>query len=1170
MNEINKIKYKLDTLQSFKTRLASNLNTTIDYLYFNTSLTSIKDVNDDSKVENLIDLIVNPSSSLINIIKTIKLKMGSNYNIEHILAIWFYHNEKIKLDEDVARMFEIERIIQEINKEFTLTLDKNQWTWEYITKIHKKIQDNIKANKKFVKHVDKVIIDFEKTEHIQYTKFIPYTISYKIILTKTLSLMELFNKARVTPVIPYVFIHTFHKILKNYIIPSDWIESDQPTLIVKICNDKNDTNVKNYHTLVIKQDDYHNLYTEITINNLKQTDQKFTITDYINELKKCFQFNKKLKYTESNFTGIYYVHDFNFNKYIFSDLVLNDDLFSDLITIDEHTTATKKTENIRIKFKHDAIDEISATLTPNLIIVGTEQKLFLRIKIKKATSLQYIILFQDFMATLLKIYENNYDTIYNIYTHYIKNFNVYLKETIDDKLSKDYKKYAPEIFINLYSRECCSPQRLPSIIMKPDDFKTNTTQIMKYPRDKQSLDKNQYEGDGTNQLYYTCENDKKYKYLIYKNPDPYHYIGLVKNKKLSNVDSYPYVPCCFKRNQLGSRKYTTYFEGKTSKSTDNKQQLLLKTNKILTYGKSGKLPLNLDKLFNVFYASKQYKYVRKGLYRTKHSFLNCILEAMSDITSYDFNAEECESFLIDTRTKLATLKNVSLCKQELYDKTSVEILTMLQNTDEYLNPRFFLHLLEDYYKCNIFLFSDSNNGSFILPRYVESYYKFNNTYPSVFVYENTNTSSYPQCELIIKYSITDETNIFLQFNLKIAKQIQSIFTKMIQSYTLKTKIVTVDFQIPSDFKLVSQFIDLCGKTRVLHYKYNQSTFSFITNPIQPLRIKEQTTFTYFPIKYKTIKKILHKFSIPILYQTILHNQTIELHILIGNINITIPIIASKQLSTIPILPSDVHYTHLYNINTSSSSMLTLYSTNKHLASYLTEYTFWLFSSYLHTNHIKIVTDKIILDFVRQNYIILPDYVYDKIYMKFSLTSSFFQDNKIIVHSSEILKRLIYCIQLSLYNDQQTLLNYYKHTYITNYFLDVTDFISYPTQIILNGSSAVEYYIDTIHPLLTNKITFTTDPYFFKNSLIDNHIYLAQNTSSLNQAFTILKNWYTKKYNIGLDTPNILTNYSFSLYSYTNETTIVKYSIIGKKSTFIFKIIGYKIETVVHYTVLLSL
>ena len=95
---------------------------------------------------------------------------------------------------------------------------------------------------------------------------------------------------------------------------------------------------------------------------------------------------------------------------------------------------------------------------------------------------------------------------------------------------------------------------------------------------------------------------------------------------------------------------------------------------------------------------------------------------------------------------------------------------------------------------------------------------------------------------------------------------------------------------------------------------------------------------------------------------------------------------------------------------------------------------------------------------------------------------------------------------------------------------------------------------------------------FRNKLIDNNVYLAENCDSLADALDICLTWEKEGYN-----KNIYRNenkdaldYSFTLFSYINEYDIVKYDVEKNiKPEKEIKILGYKIDNIPKFTCLLE-
>lgn len=233
---------------------------------------------------------------------------------------------------------------------------------------------------------------------------------------------------------------------------------------------------------------------------------------------------------------------------------------------------------------------------------------------------------------------------------------------------------------------------------------------------------------------------------------------------------------------------------------------------------------------------------------------------------------------------------------------------------------------------------------------------------------------------------------------------------------------------------------------------------------------------------------------------------------------------------------------------------------------------WIYSDYLRTNSITKITDDSIANFSKEYFKIVPGYNYGYIAKTFTRQSSIMKGKHIVVQSEEMLKRLVYVLRLLSQRDSDRIFKYYTNKVIQNYYEDITDFKKSKNQIILYGEESVNKLIteNNIKYTLHNEIKIDSpNPYFFKNKLIDNKVYLAQNTTSLEKATNIAVIWFTEEYNPGFNS-EVTKPLSFTLYSYINGDNITAYKIKGKSFFYNIKILGYKIDNTSFYTTLLPL
>ena len=1189
--------YELDNINTFTNRIADLYDTLGDYLEFSEILTPeyIKDKKKSIIVYDVLKDIkksAEENGSILNLLDNVFLKLGKKFNVkDRVIPLWFYWNKILNEKFKVLSYIVLDKVFKDIlDSKIGIQYFTIKNIWDERVKVYNKVNERIKKNKNDVKKNVNMFKSFKKIEAVVYTDFIIQSIKFINYLDiKDISLLELFNMCVTTTHVPFLTTNNYYKILSDFVPLDEWVNSSNEYITMKVYYKEifDVNNLYNYSDTLVKIDPVSNeIYTEIEMNVLKGNIFK---DDYVLRSLKVFNgIDINIRETkESNISGIFYFPFLTLDKYVFSDMVMNNEIFKMFINIDEHEKTTKRKSNIYIHFNHNSTGYITATVTHktmlkyDITLLGLDQDIFpvggnyIRVKVTKAKDEKSVKIFQKILGKLLTIYDSEYNEIRDFYLKYIKNFGVIEEQEKEDIKINDVKSIAPEIFVSNYTTYC-PLARMPTIISKTEAEEKGKNAI-KFPRDK-SDDKNiiQYKYDGNNQQYYTCNNDKD------------KYIGLSKNK-LKNSENFPYIPCCFKNEQDKKPNYLHYYKNIEPSTIIKGKQDIIRTNKILTHTQFGSLPLNIDNLFTFIYANQDYEYVRKGVYRDENSFLSCVMEALDSVTNIlsITDKDEREVFLIDKRKEFMNNKSlISLCRQELYDLNSDEIKNIIGDPNKYFDPKLFIHLVEEYFKCNIFLFTKKSalsEGELVLPRHLQTYYKTKNNYPCIYIYEHYGTYTdsspldgqrhvYPQCELIVKYNITKNEQIRDLFSYKDSSNLIVVFSKINESWALNNKIIDIYMPLTPKIKILSQYIDSYGKTRILNIKFNKNKYSLIISPIQPIKVKENTNKKIYRVSMDIALQLLEELKIKITSQNIINNKTYEINGIIGNVTTSIPIEEGIEVVT---LPNIKHVNEGLSMSLNNISYLDQYNKNKKIARYLTEYTLWCFSNYLKNNK-KDISDKNIEIFARTYFKINPDFKYGYVSKTFSYNNSLMENNILIVNNIETIKRLVYTLRLNIQRNYASVIDYYKKTLMKHYYIDITDFTEYPSQIILYGDESIynwiyennnKYYLyDYI------KIGYNY-PYFFSNKLIDNNIYIAQNTLSIEKASAIAIAWIDKGYNIGLQTSEEISINkipSFILYSYKNSNNISKHNIKNVKSNYIIKIIGYKIENKSYYTVLLQL
>lgn len=1186
--------YQLDTRQSIITRISATLGTVPKYLYFPDGLPEDPTTVDNIRVEDILQEIKNDakeSTTFSTFLKRVREKIPNNMDIvKNILYPWLAYNTQLEKLSKMGSMILKQEADNFVDDGYFDDADDFVRFWKNLRKgviydIEKSIQ-NVQRDDKSTRKLYKTFQKIDDDDALVHTDFTTDRVSIQFNLDlHDITLLEIFNHVILNETVPFVSVKNYFKILKDFIPPEEWATSEQDYLVVKVNSRQktSDTKVKDYVDVKVSVQGEIGDEKVIASTKINTKSGYLSRDDFIQRFISIFQGLGEIKYTnvlEKEVNGNFFFPQERINTYVFSDMVMNNPLFSSLINIDESNKATKKDTAsgqpwLHIIFNHPSTGRVSASFTqkqvdradktiretdPELLIHGEP---YISVRILRGRDRQSIEIFQLMLSKLLVIYNQEYNSIVEIYEQYIPEFGIVEEYEVPERKSK-LELIAPDIFVKKYSRNCAPSERMPTLLTsekKANKYKKKGKQIMVFPRPKQEQEPH-YPSDGTRQYYYVCTNPE------------YPYPGLQKNK-LGNADDYPYVPCCFKyeqKDKVGGN-YRKYFFNEITEQTDKRQQGLISTNKILNIEQYGNIPEKLDRLFSMLETESNYRFIRVGVNRTKSSFLHSVMIALHEQTGILElkDEDEQEAYILSTREKMANSDVSVVARQCCYDMTLKQIKKELNDPEVYLNPKKYIQVLESYFNCNIYLF---NSEQMFLPDYSQSYYKYKKSSPCVFIYEHMGSESdhakYPQCELIVRWNVkrSDDTEYSLPSNHTVSKSINSIFKIMRESYALNNKIFETEIDW-SDIQMNQQVIDSYGKTRRIDIVYKDKDVTILTDPIPPLAIPEaKNKSNVHVIKGKRALEMLKTFGAKVVSQTIDKETVKEINAVMGNVNISIPVIEQLPFDSIPISDNGLHYPE------ETESYMDLYNNNKKLARYITEYSFWLFSQYLNAKGKDIINDKLLANFAKKNIQIIPNFQYKKVKKIFSMKGGVMKDNKLVVTSEDMLKRLMYVLKLYSIRNLPSLIEYRKHNVITHFYVDITDFTYNPRQVILHGDESVDIWIqeNRFSHVLHDKIVIGQRiPYFFKNNLVENKVFLAQNTETLDKAIAISLNWQRNGYNPGTYISGKSKKYNFTLYSYVNENDITTREITdGKNPKSTIRILGYKLSNQPYYTVLLEL
>jgi len=722
--------------------------------------------------------------------------------------------------------------------------------------------------------------------------------------------------------------------------------------------------------------------------------------------------------------------------------------------------------------------------------------------------------FQNTLSKFLRVYLNNYKSISSIYEKYIPNFNKKKVSPRERSVEFFLKDYAPEIFVPGYPKKCSNQ---PVII---DDEK-----------------KKIYENVGGKVMVFPNEADSRKfsvpQYNYYCDHTDHKYPGLLVNDTFANKNKFPYLPCCYINDQSiaqGSR-YRHYFFGEELLVGEKVAQNIIKTNKILDVNQFGTLPEIINRMLT---ASDDKKfYFRQGSFPASdtfenNTFIHCILSA---VRASNISHNEIDEF----RKKLSEPKNnISICRQEIYDKNVDEIINIIHSRDEYLDPRMFVGLISFLFECNIYVFGA--DGNIILPNFSKFYInKYFEGGPTIIIYENPGSESdnlkYPRCELII--STADGINVNTKFEMdeNISKFLQKTYETMIETQYVNSQpqysgiFDSVDFI--SGFP-THQYIDKNGKACIYSFNYRDKKIIMGINPTKPLNLAEKLSLAneiFIPNNDKLIMDFITENKIKI--------TTSSLKKIVG-------LWGENQV---------YFYTSAENnpqVNLSGfASDIDTYNFLSRLAAVIIEFFTWTFSIFMSTEKIEYLADNLdhYINKFKTNFISIQPTKENLFYINpeisqikfFSFSSPFFTENKkLIIFSNNIFNKLVFNLKRKIQSDLKSVQNYrFRQMLNIPFHIDFTDRKN-QSLVIFGTRNLFKHFGNTV-PYEKGHINlfFSNEPYYF---LFEGKKCIAQPAKSLEDAYTIGKIWLRDNYNPGSQSSyeEILQNYNLIEFGDKNE------------------------------------
>jgi len=902
--------------------------------------------------------------------------------LETYLKLWLYHNKESN-EEKFLQYPKLKEIIKYFKLSFDPMAFKQKEKNQFIDEL-KQLKKNFALK---VEKDDLIHLAIKNTKEQKHTEFKKqkYRI-YFMTYINNLSLAYIFSMLECNDNIPFASYQSICKLNHNF--RSSWTESFTDKILLKIR--VGDTFIDSFLLL----DEKLSLKIEFSIDTSIFVDFK----EYIKSIFKIpIQFGEN--FDEHDIYGLYIFPNQKFNKYILSDMIMNNPVMSKFLAVDESIRASTKKTGLLTKFRGNDTKDSSCNiickkvLKNDIELKGLDKKNFpvgsyyTKVRISKFNDMKNINLFISLLSKFLTIYHLDEKNVYDIYRSFLGPSFTLTEDEIEQEEDNTIEDIVPNLFVSGY-RRICAEERHPTII---DEDETENLEeykdYIKFPKDENYC--------------YQCKSKK------------YPYIGLLTNT-LSNMNQFEYIPCCYKTIKHNIDAY--YFN--KEHNIVKKQQNIIKTlDRLLDEGHYGEIPKNLDTFLTSLYHNKDYTFYRKGISKTKHSFLDCIL--------YSLNVEEI------------SIQNFYVASQENPDLSLDEMKHLFENKDTYMDPRRWIQLLEHVYQCNIHVFSrnDKNKDSeLVIPFHISPYLKYSPLYDkTVIILENENSRTKEiRCELIVMELKDKYTNVFS--NDLIKTQIKQFYLtsnnkKPIIKYSQRPQPLSLPFSY--------QILDTSKKTRCI---VTTNNVFLLCDPIPPLDLPIKT-LNNFETELKDFKKL---FNI---------DEVLDKQIKVGMFTI--------------LLKKERPYKNDFNI----------YKTNKKIASILGEFFIYLYSVYLQKNSLKISiqTIKSFIDsyviIKNTKYKIIPSSIIDHETM---IECGYLnKDEQLMISNNETLKRLICLLRLRITNSINDVISYYKKTEFINFYKSITDYESF-SNIIMYSKDL--YKIENVSQIVYNQFQYLPNYY----------------------------------------------------------------------------------------------
>jgi len=963
--------------------------------------------------------------------------------------------------------------------------------WDTRARIHEKYVAEQRALREKVASKTHMILEFETTSIVAYDELEPERIQVSLTFKPfNTTLNDVFNRMALTKFIPYINYRDLWKIRYDFSPNLEWLDYEaENAILLKIDGEMDDEmrglkNIyKKYTTAaftVVKTPDKNQIVGTIDLYvDPRNVDKKELISRVLSSIDLPHSAIEKIE--DVSWTGYFSIPRQQLLIPVWTELAMNNKYFNSVLVVNEFVQSSKTKENV---YMHILPEKNKFDTTLKISMKFTEQgAFFIRARIKSQSTLD-AMKYQDMVGRLFTIYNNEKDGIIQEYRKYIPKFLTEDRKTPptprDDNQSdlQALRSIEPELFLPTYSRKCVEKPRIVSDALRDEYERTKQYEVMQFP----------VFGEGTTRNY-ICDH-------------PTHPFPGLRTNTMENVNQYKFIPCCYTKDQKtkpGS-KYIYYFEKLPDKETRIATPDLFFTDKILAQNMTGVLPKTIKRLFSLIQADADYCFVRVGSHNTSKSVIESVLRGLHIDTSPSNVNRVFQTFL--------SVENSMASKQELYDEDAETILKYMR---ENLKASTFAHAIEETFDVDVFVFS---SDELIVPRHSQMYLKAAPTRNVIFLFQHKRTGGegdvkHNQCEIIARVRSDNAKHLDRQYIFShedtIVKEVWKLFNKMTQTLSLQHNTTQLIPQITFTRRfqnIISQRIDMYGKCRLLNVAFRSDVVSFVCDPLPPFAVRSATNINRTS-NIEIVREFASTHNIKLLDQVIDDTFGVcEVNAMMcGTHRITFLVRFPRRLD-LPTSTDTPKYSQLFQ---KPANDVTIFGHNQKIAKLLYQYALYILSIYMwETKITSPLANQQFVEFVRTKIVIDPTFQYSDVNISstFDLTSQFIRDRtKLILPSNETLKRILFMLKLYQSTRFKELIMYRTHVIIDKYFDNIGDYDPLLNGILIQGKQTVHdlIYVFSHQNILVDYINIHEKTYFFRNKLISNRVYLAQNYSTLDDA-----------------------------------------------------------------------